>query len=283
MDSKWIEARKAECLAKAQAKRAEIIEKINNNELLTEKDKRILESVLDAECGQYYNMFESSAIIAFYDNHDKDEDDTMDFFDIVDFVHSLKTDTYNWLLYQATGEWLSRYLDSEPMEFDGDIIITDPCYIMRAEHHGTTPITEDDWDACECGGKMEALGITRYMTRDTIYGDWGCTVYDTDTNQPIGKFCADAGLVSVFLLDEVLKYNPDFDYHKERTWTTALIPDFKGTIQIVVERSEGVYEEDSEYHKAGDRWEDFSVHVVGHGVNKKTGRPINFRSSQSSL
>ena len=33
----------------------------------------------------------------------------------------------------------------------------------------------------------------------------------------------------------------------------------------------------------GDKWEDFSVHVVGHGVNTKTGEPINFSSSQTGL
>lgn len=70
------------------------------------------------------------------------------------------------------------------MEFDGDIIITDPCYIIRAEHHGTTPLTDDDWEACGYGDNMEALGIHNYMTRDTIYGDWSCTVYNTDTNKP---------------------------------------------------------------------------------------------------
>lgn len=169
------------------------------------------------------------------------------------------------------------------MEFDGDIIITDPCYIIRAEHHGTKPLTDNDWAACGYGENMEALGICRYMTRDTIYGDWSCTVYDTDSEEEIGEFCADAGLVSVFLLDEVLKYNPDFDYHKERPWTTTLIPDFKGTIEFEVEHEEGVYEEDSEFWKAGDTWEEDSVHVVGHGINKKTGEPINFRSTQTGL
>lgn len=99
------------------------------------------------------------------------------------------------------------------MEFDGDIIITDPCYIIRAAHHGTPPLTDNDWAACNYENNMEVLGIHNYMTRDTIYGDWSCTVCNTDTNKPIGKFCADTGLVSVFLLDEVLKYNQDFDYN----------------------------------------------------------------------
>lgn len=169
------------------------------------------------------------------------------------------------------------------MELDGDIIITDPCYIIRAEHHGTTPLTDNDWTAYRYGENMEVLGIRHYMTRDTIYGDWSCTVLDTDTGKEIGEFCADAGLVSVFLLDEVLKYNPDFDYHKERPWTTTLIPDFKGIVQFVVEHEEGVYEEDSEFWRAGDKWEDDSVHVVGHGINQKTGEPINFRSTQTGL
>ena len=61
------------------------------------------------------------------------------------------------------------------------------------------------------------------------------------------------------------------------------IHDFKGTVQFVVEREEGVYDEDTEYHKKGEKWEDYSVHVVGHGVNKRTGEPINFRSTQTGL
>lgn len=278
MNKEWIEARKAECAAKAQVERAKIVEKINTCEILTDEDKKTVERVLDEECSQYYRTFDSSAILAICENH-KDGGDSMDFFKVVEFIRSLNTDDYNRLLYQTTSDWLNRYLDSESMEFDGDIIITDPCYIMRAD--GNHPI--DDWDTCDYGRNMEALGINQYMTRDTIYGDWGCTVYNTDTNQPMGEFCADAGLVSVFLLEEVLRYNSDFDHHKKRTWTTALISDFKGTVQIVVEHTEGVYGDDSDYHKAGDKWEDFSVHVVGHGINKKTGEPINFRSVQSSL
>lgn len=169
------------------------------------------------------------------------------------------------------------------MKFDGDIIITDPCYIIRAKHHGTTPITKDDWDACNYGESMEILGIEHYMTRDTLYGDWSCSVIDEETKEKIGDFCADAGLVSVFLLEEVLKYNPDFDYHTDRPWTTALIKDFKGIVEFVEVHTEGVYEEDSDYWKAGDTWEDDSVEVVGRGINKKTGVPINFRGFQTGL
>lgn len=90
----------------------------------------------------------------------------------------------------------------------------------------------DDWDRCNCGDNMEALGITTYLCDSTIYGDWSCTTYDSKTRAKLGNFCADAGMVAVFLLDEVLKYNPNFDYHLERPWTTTLIKDFHGTVEL---------------------------------------------------
>lgn len=51
----------------------------------------------------------------------------------------------------------------------------------------------------------------------------------------IGGFCADAGMVAVFLLDEVLKYNPNFDYHINRLWTTTLIKDFDGEVEYYID------------------------------------------------
>lgn len=166
------------------------------------------------------------------------------------------------------------------MKFKGTIIITDPCYIMRAEHHGTTPITEDDWRACDYGQNMEALGISTYFTKDTIYGDWGCSTYKI-TEDPykvinnfveaeekgedyridyskLGNFCADAGLVSVFLLDEVRKYNPDIDeWIAFHSWCVTTIPDFDGEVNYYVD-------------KQGD------AHIVGIGN-------VNFFTDQTNL
>lgn len=151
------------------------------------------------------------------------------------------------------------------MKFKGDIIITDPCYICK----------DDDWHRCNCGDNMEVLGINTYICRDTIYGDWSCTTFNSDTGKDIGCFCADAGMVAVFLLDEVLKYNPGFDYHIERPWTTTLIKDFDGEVNFEVVHTEGEYEEDSEYWNKGDMWENDEVQVIGRGninfVGKQTG------------
>lgn len=162
------------------------------------------------------------------------------------------------------------------MEFDGDIIITDPCYIMNHNN-------KDDWSKSDYGDNMEALGIKHYLTRDTLYGDWSCTTFNSDTDGEIGEFCADAGLVSVFLLDEVLQYNPEFDYHINRPWTTTLIKDFKGIVEFVVKHIEGEYEETTEWWNKGDKYEDDEVQVVGHGINKVTGEPINFIGKQTGL
>lgn len=153
------------------------------------------------------------------------------------------------------------------MKFKGTIIITDPCYIMRAEHHGTTPITKDDWEACDCGQNMEVLGIKHYICESTLYGDWGCTTYKVDMDPveiidsiaeacandkdfevdfskicEIGNFCADAGLVAVFLLDEVRKYNPDIDsWIKEHPWCFTTIEDFDGNIEYYVDENNNAH------------------------------------------
>ena len=248
----------------------------------------------------------------------------------LDFLMAYRKNTYN------------RYLDSEPMEFDGDIIITDPCYICKEkEEIGGYPFLSDflsynseaeypdcremtqneinrldplskilialdpkkryaskqykeekskyeeaikkynqdnvsDWEVCNYGYDMDKLGITHYMTRDTLYGDWSCTTYDLNTKEKIGDFCADAGMVSVLALDEVLKYNPGFDYHEKRTWTTTWIKNFKGTVQFIVTKDSGV---DEENHP----WEDYSVEVIGHGIDKITGNPIDFIGTQTGL
>lgn len=95
------------------------------------------------------------------------------------------------------------------MKFKGDIIITDPCYIIKDN--------SDDWNKCGWGKDVEAqleelntLGWEQYgkdSVQAKIYND---KIADASLNiKKIGHFCAD--MVAVFLLDEVLKYNPDFD------------------------------------------------------------------------
>ena len=146
------------------------------------------------------------------------------------------------------------------MYFKGTIIITDPCYIIRE----TNQITEDDWETCEYGRNMEILGINNYITEDTIWGDWSCQTYKVKDNPKeiidnfagaeekdkgygvrcsyLGDFCADTGLVSVFLLDEVRKYNPDIDkWIVEHPWCVTTIKDFDGEVEYYVDKNENAH------------------------------------------
>ena len=213
------------------------------------------------------------------------------------------------------------------MRFDGDIIITDPCYIFSSDKDGLNGINlgETFYDlycnahdqvinqhridvckkeiekheesiknaknagvislfkdfiemnkneiehlqkpenfVCSDMGKpvcnfLSEIGFTDCMAGNTIYGDWSCSVFDTDSKEKIGSFCADGGLYGVFLLEEVLKINPLFDYHINRTWTTAWIKDFHGDIDVVIK------EEDDEKE----------VQIIGKGninfITKQTG------------
>lgn len=133
----------------------------------------------------------------------------------------------------------------------GDIIITDPCYIIKKD--------SEDWRKCDYGDNMAALGLTNYISESTRYGDWSCSTWSTprkdveaqleelnalgrarwELMKQYGEDSVQAKIyddkIAVFLLDEVLKYNPDFDYHINREWTTTLIKDFDGEINYYVD------------------------------------------------
>lgn len=265
-----------------------------------------------------YSIFLDTAKFLYSMSEDKDECDKLrKEFDDSEIVQDINTCAE--LIRQIQSLWT---LVDKSMEFCGDIIITDPCYIMSNQSKAKEPKISDyytyhsiqecpdydektksskiwdemhkaytaaraaytsDWEACDYGSDMEVLGINHYMTRDTLYGDWSCTTYDLDTEEKIGEFCADAGLVSVFLLEEVLAYNPDFNYHVERPWTTTVIKNFKGTVEFKVIEVTVVCDWESAYHKIGDTWTDYEVIVEGHGINTETGKPINFIGKQTGL
>lgn len=107
----------------------------------------------------------------------------------------------------------------------GDILITDPCYIIKENK-------KSDWELCQYGKNMKALGIEHCVVTGTLYGDWLCEVLD-DKGYMIGEFTADSGLVGVFLLNEVYKYNPNYDLCDKMPYTATIIKNFSGKIDFV--------------------------------------------------
>ena len=102
----------------------------------------------------------------------------------------------------------------------GDIIITDPCYLIKNRED------RELWDSYD----LSNFGFTKYLTHNTLYGDWGCHTFNVDTKEVLGQFCADGGEVGVFLLDEVLKYNPNYDDYLNAKHAVTLIKDFDGEV-----------------------------------------------------
>lgn len=139
--------------------------------------------------------------------------------------------------------------------FKGDIIITDPCYIDTVDRK----LWDSDNVNVFTGRGLSQFGFTDFIWASTGVGDWSCTAYgifeaqinldmDYASNTiearqsetvHLGDFCADSGLVGVFYLSEVLKFNPQFDYHLNKPWTTTLIKNFDGVIYL--DQSEEYY------------------------------------------
>ena len=302
MNKEWVEQKETEQEKKIAESKKRIVKTINNCEWLDDGAKTKLVGQIDEyEKEPYHTANVIFLMISKFAPEAELEQ-------IEDLLHELRLKDY---LMSLRYRGYHHLLDSEPKEFDGDIIITDPCYIIKHRDETTRPKwseymklndyrgmsrkeleeigyyedykrldeaqkkwdeeNPDDWDLCGCGDDMGAIGLKTWMTRSTIYGDWSCTTFNSDTKRPIGKFCADAGQVGVFKLDEVLNYNPEYDDHIEKDWVVTVIKDFNGTVQFVVERNESKY------------GEDFSVRVVGRGVNKVTGKPLNFITSQTGL
>lgn len=127
-------------------------------------------------------------------------------------------------------------LAAKVVVFDNeDIVITDPCYIFKG----------DDWRGCDYGRTADVYGIDKYICRNTIYGDWSCTTFNSDTKEAIGRFCADAGLVCVASLKEILAYRPDFEeWAKEHDWCVTIIRNFTGQVKFDVVHYTFEYSED---------------------------------------
>lgn len=184
----------------------------------------------------------------------------------VEFTDFLSNEIISKPFTDYTEEETRKY--QEYLKAEEEALVKDPDYWRNG-----------DIDLFGSGGGLEKFGFTNWIWGGTIYGDWSCTTYElhkpledpeneidllteNDIKSTLGQFCADAGLVGVFLLEEVLKFNPDFNYHTEKPWTTTIIKDFDGDIDYIV--------------VGQDHSNDRSVHIVGKGN-------INFVTNQTGF
>lgn len=159
-------------------------------------------------------------------------------------------------------------------EFDGDILVTDPCYLR---HGGKSDGPGWDPEGTEifvrkCGG----------MYSTTYDGDWGCTIYRTKGvrgripkgAEVLGHFCADAGLVCVIDMKDVLSRSPCFgEWLSDHGHCGAVIRNFKGKVSFL-KRSWKV-------KLRGHVYTETDLRVYGKGT--VDGEPISFESKQTSI
>ena len=160
------------------------------------------------------------------------------------------------------------------LDFDGDVVITDPCYLL----HGIDRDKYRHW--WDFSNKIILEGG---LENSTYYGDWGCTVYKKDNcdigelgktkPEPIGHFCADAGMVCVVHLRDVLKHNPNFKVEPDDR-CTALIRGFKGCISFYCKKTKAVF-------GIMEKYADVELRILGKG--EKDGKPFYFETAQTSL
>ena len=254
MDRNWAIQKEKE----KQDKINELIKMLEDQGYLNSEDELGKDIIEDIQAGKIHVV---ETEVRFYANKDKDSEALFEFKKWIYNTFFLKLKQIEDFCFNY-----QKYVDSEPMEFDGDILITDPCYITECTEE------QNDWDVCEYGENMSILGINHSMSRDTLYGDWECTTFNTDTTEELGNFCSDSGMVGVFLLNEVLEYNPEFtEILKEHPELSTVIRNFKGTVQFIIKEFEDDF----------GVW--YELQVTGHGISKETGESINFYTSIAEL
>ena len=140
------------------------------------------------------------------------------------------------------------------------LIITDPCYIMD----------DEDWEhflSLELTSKP--IGLDNYLRQyhnfgevigaDTGYGDWNNEVIDSKSNEAVGEFTADAGMVIVCTASDLTNYGYDREKFLDlvERGCIAVIPNFTGTIELRYEYSKDESKLAVLYGTSKDEGEDF--------------------------
>lgn len=71
------------------------------------------------------------------------------------------------------------------MKFEGTIIITDPCYLGSGNKFLES--TDHWWDETDFGENLHEIGITSYISENTLYGDWSCFTYKGTKEEILDK------------------------------------------------------------------------------------------------
>lgn len=133
----------------------------------------------------------------------------------------------------------SQILDTMIVQ-DDTIVITDPCYIMK-EEHWEQYLSQGISNSVDCTSLKRYLrshfNFGEVLAGDTVYGDWSNEIIDSETNEVIGEFSADAGMLIACTASDFDNYGYDRDEVEKlrQNGCLATIENFEGRIDYVLE------------------------------------------------
>ena len=92
-----------------------------------------------------------------------------------------------------------------------------------------------DWEKSNCGENLSILGFSNYMSSLTHPGSYTCGAFSN--GKCIGKFFSVSGIIVVTTLEEMLKYDPDFNIHETHPQACAIIKNFDGDITFKIKET----------------------------------------------
>lgn len=93
-------------------------------------------------------------------------------------------------------------------------------------------LSRSDFAKTNQGQTLDELGFTNFLTEIPTTSHRDYVIYNQDGNM-LGEFVIDHSRVGVYLLEEVLKYNPNFEEERQKApWIATLIYHFTGSVFI---------------------------------------------------
>lgn len=113
------------------------------------------------------------------------------------------------------------------MRFEGNVIICDPCSIVKSEEDWFKVLTTEEE---EIPLNMEVVGIENYMAIDGR--EENRIIFIDEYGNKLGEACTDSSFYIVVYLEDILRYNCEFDSYKKWRDTCMLFEGFNGTIDV---------------------------------------------------
>ncbi len=171
-----------------------------------------------------------------------------------------------------------KCLDSKNIHIKGKVIITDPIFLFNIKINGEITFLQKAWEVSDRGTKLEMFGFKDFICEDTSNGESFYEVYINQKRKPEGYFTSKTGIIGVFLLDEIMKFNPYFmDYYNYHMEDFAVINNFDGNVRVFRE----VYWENENLEI--EKRIMYYKYLLGVGDNSRSKKHIVFKTKKIDM